>query len=102
MRIQEMRFGIARMRKKADVPGDVLSEIRSMIETDQVQMPEQVFPHDPQSELEETRWAILSFDRIEATGLTYPQAAHWINELELQGKTGLCLVTDEAAARQRP
>lgn len=52
-----------------------------------------------ESELSLARWAVISFERCEASGLTYEQAAAKLAELEGQGITGLCIVTDEAAAR---
>lgn len=51
------------------------------------------------SELEEPRWSVVSFDRIEAGGLTYRQAAELMILLDSHKLTGLCVVSDEAAAR---
>ncbi len=51
------------------------------------------------SELEETRWSVVSFDRIEAGGLTYRQAAELMILLDSHKLTGLCIVPDEAASR---
>lgn len=51
------------------------------------------------SELDAPRWAVISFDRIEAKGQTYDQAEAKLKELEAAGITGLCVVTDEAAER---
>ena len=51
------------------------------------------------SELDEPRWSVISFERIEAAGLTYGQAIQRMNDLDLQRVHGLCIVTDEAAAR---
>lgn len=53
------------------------------------------------SELEEPRWAVVSFERCEADRLTYRQAAFTLSELERAGVTGLCIVTTEASARLR-
>jgi hypothetical protein len=50
-------------------------------------------------ELDEPCWAVVSFDEAEAGGLTYRQAAKLLDELELNGISGLCIVTDEAAKR---
>lgn len=52
-----------------------------------------------ESELATGRWSVISFDRCEASGLTYPQAAEMRLELEKQKVAGLCIVTDEAAGR---
>ena len=53
------------------------------------------------SELLDPTWAVVSFDRIEALGLTYPDAAAKMAELDAQYTNGLCIITDEAAARMR-
>lgn len=50
-------------------------------------------------ELSARNWAVISFDRCEAAGLTYPEAAAKMRELESGRVAGLCLVTAEAAAR---
>lgn len=51
------------------------------------------------TELEEARWSVISFDRCEASGLDHESAANVLIELEKRGIAGLCIVTDEAAAR---
>jgi len=51
------------------------------------------------SELEEPRWAVISFERLEKAGLTYEQARYELDRLDDHGIAGLCLVTDEAARR---
>ena len=51
------------------------------------------------NELEQPRWAVISFERREGEGLTYPQAVQMLKELESRNVTGLAIVTDEAAAR---
>ena len=50
-------------------------------------------------ELSEPRWSVVSFDNCEASNLTYEQAARKLSELAAQKVSGLCIVTDEAAAR---
>jgi hypothetical protein len=52
-----------------------------------------------ESELSSARWSVISFERCEASGLTYEQAAAKRAELERRKVTGLAVVTDEAAAR---
>lgn len=52
----------------------------------------------PVSELDQPVWSVVSFDRAEATGLTYADAAKKLAELEQQNVPGLCIVTDEAAS----
>jgi hypothetical protein len=53
----------------------------------------------PASELEQPIWSVVSFERAEASGLTYAEAAKKLSELEQQKVSGLCIITDEAAAR---
>ena len=52
-----------------------------------------------ENELEQPRWAVISFERREGAALTYPQAVQMLKELDSQKVTGLAIVTDEAAAR---
>jgi hypothetical protein len=51
------------------------------------------------SELDERCWSVVSFERVEAASLIYAQATAWMDELQLQGVTGLCIVTDAVAKR---
>lgn len=51
------------------------------------------------NELSAQNWAVISFDRCEAAGLTYREAAEKMRELEARRIAGLCVVTAEAAAR---
>jgi hypothetical protein len=51
------------------------------------------------SELDEAIWSVISFDRIEASSLSYPDASLKIAELDANGVNGLCIVTDAAAGR---
>ncbi len=51
------------------------------------------------SELDSNRWAVISFARCEADGLTYSQAAAKMRELDELRIAGLCLVTQETAER---
>ena len=54
---------------------------------------------DTINELEEPRWAVISFERREGSGLTYQQAAQLLSELDSRRVAGLAVVTDEAAAK---
>lgn len=56
---------------------------------------------DSASELREPRWSVISFTKVEASGLTYVQAEQKIKELEAQKVSGLCIVTDETAVRMK-
>lgn len=53
----------------------------------------------PESELSEARWSVISFDKCEASGLTYQQAIETMAELGARRTAGLAIVTDEAADR---
>ena len=52
-----------------------------------------------QSELDMPIWSVVSFDACEASGLNYHAAVKMMSEKEAAGVYGLCIVTDEAAAR---
>ena len=54
---------------------------------------------DFSSELNEPRWSVVSFETSMANNLTYPQAEEKLKELEAAKVVGLCIITDEAAAR---
>jgi hypothetical protein len=56
-------------------------------------------PNDDYSELDAPIWSVISFDRCEAAGLSYAEAAKKLSELEAKKISGLCIVTDEAASR---
>lgn len=51
------------------------------------------------SELNEPRWSLVSFDSVAVHGLTYADAKIWMEKLQKQNVSGLCIITDEAAAR---
>jgi hypothetical protein len=51
------------------------------------------------SELNETRWSVLSERGCEAAHLDYPAAAQLVARLTRESVFGLCIITDEAAAR---
>lgn len=50
-------------------------------------------------ELDRPHWSVVSFNQVEAGGLTYRQAAKLVAELEASGLAGLCLTTDDAARK---
>jgi hypothetical protein len=54
------------------------------------------------NELREPLWSVISFEKCEANGLTYEDATRKIAELDAQKVPGLCIVTDEVAARIAP
>lgn len=51
------------------------------------------------SELAALCWSVVSFDKCEASHLTYEQAEGKLRELRAQKVSGLCIVTDDAAGR---
>ena len=56
-------------------------------------------PRNISAELRESRWSVISFDKLEAQNLNYPEAELKLAELLAQNISGLCIITDEAAAR---
>ena len=52
------------------------------------------------SDLNEKRWAVISFRGVEASGLTYDAAMDLRRNLDIDKVYGLCIVTDEAAQRE--
>jgi hypothetical protein len=53
----------------------------------------------PAGELRAPVWSVVSFEKHEAGSITYAEAEQKIKELEAQKVSGLCIVTDEVAAR---
>ena len=51
------------------------------------------------SELAAPCWSVISFEKSEASGLTYAEAEQKRIQLEAENVVGLCIVTDEAAGR---
>lgn len=54
---------------------------------------------DSTSEINEPHWSVVSFEKCVAANLTYAEAVAEIERLRKQRVSGLCIVTDEAAAR---
>jgi len=50
------------------------------------------------SELNERRWAVLSERGCEDSGLSYEEAAAAVARLKAERVSGLCVITDAAAA----
>ena len=98
MKIQEMKSGILHLNKKIEpeLPKDFY---RTLVVEEAKPVDVIVLPMAAESELDEPRWAVISFDQCEAGGLTYKQAAALISELDSHGVAGLCIVTDEAAKK---
>ncbi len=92
-----MRSGLAYLRKRPEtefVRIDLGMELFGEMTSETVDTLPKV-----NSELEEPCWSVVSFDRIEAGGLTYRQAAELMILLDSHKLTGLCIVSDEAASR---
>ena len=51
------------------------------------------------SDLEKARWSVLSDRGREESGLTHEDARRLVHQLAGEGRHGLCIVTDDAAAR---
>ena len=62
-------------------------------------MAEAVQETETATELEQPRWSVVSFEKCERGNLTYADAASLLANLDENGVTGLCIVTDETAAR---
>jgi len=55
----------------------------------------------PIGELDAPIWSVISFERCEGSGLIYMEAVRKMNQLATEHVSGLCIVTDDAAARLR-
>jgi hypothetical protein len=51
------------------------------------------------NELETQQWSVVSFEGVAMSGLSYEEARQWVEKLNAQKISGLCIITDEAAAR---
>lgn len=60
---------------------------------------EQAAENEVSSELGEPRWSVVSFESVAVHGLNYADAKNWLEKLQKQNISGLCIITDEAAAR---
>ena len=100
MRIQEMRSGFAHLKRKSDdrlnTGPTEMQGTKPGIEPDPV-----LDLSEPKalSELDKYQWSVVSFDKMEAGGLNYMQAEALMGELHSCGISGLCIVTDSAAAK---
>ncbi len=99
MRIQEMRSGLEHLKKRTEPESEEnFFDFRLSLEPD-LSWPDPTV--EAKSELDEPCWSLVSFEQIEAGGLTYRQAAELMWLLDSHGITGLCVITDEAAARMK-
>jgi hypothetical protein len=100
MRIQEMKSGMTHLKKRMpEDERDNLFEFYAVRDVifDELAAETTVVACD----LDEPNWSVVSFDRVEARGLTHAQAAKMVNELHMNKVAGLCLLTDTAASRIR-
>ena len=102
MRIQEMKSGFLHLKKRMENEGPknyfdtpTVADVMINPETGTAS------PLDFDCELDEPRWSVVSFEKLEAGGLTYAQASALRTELDDRGIAGLCIVSDEATSRLR-
>ena len=55
--------------------------------------------NDSQNELAAPCWSVVSFEAVAVSGLSYGEAVKWMENLRRQKVSGLCIITDKAAAR---
>jgi hypothetical protein len=126
MKIEEMRAGISHLRNRMETskPANIF-EMRSLREPDllpalaeaaaaEAAAAEASEAEDlveawtttepavvPASELDGNIWSVVSFAKVGAGSLTYAAADAAMADLAARGVNGLCIVTDEAAARMK-
>ncbi len=54
---------------------------------------------DFKSELDAPIWSVVTFENCAASGLSYQEASEKLGKLKTEKVSGLCIITDEAAAR---
>ncbi len=85
-----MRSGIVHLKRKMDEDHETIAVASELDDAPSA---------SPGSRLDEPVWSLISFDGLQAGGLTHRQAYERMVELDEQGIAGLCVVTDEAAMR---
>ena len=97
MKIQEMKSGARHLGRRPNAT----SARRNVFQMKPLGAPvfEDPMPAEIGSELERPVWSVVSPARREAGGMTYRQASDLLAALEASDIDGLCIVTDEAAAR---
>ena len=60
---------------------------------------EENLPEKKASEFSERIWTVVTYESVAVSNLTYDEALNWVKKLDEQKISGLCIVTDEAAAR---
>jgi hypothetical protein len=100
MRIEEMRSGRAYLGKRVHrggIGGFETHDVGRVLPQAPAEERAEPGPVIPQSDLEKSQWSVVSFDGIEAGGLTYDQATRLMTVLGESGIHGLCIITDIAA-----
>lgn len=90
MRIQEMRSGSTHLKMKGDesIAAESTDDDGPQAASEPVESP-----------LDQPIWAVVSFEKVEASAMAYPQAEQLMAALDEQRVAGLCIVTDDAAER---
>jgi len=105
-----MRSGLIRRKKDTEAPYPVsIFQMRSIFDEELLPATFQSAPTpegeaergEALSELDEPRWAVVSFARVEAGPMTYAEAAARMTDLNNLRIAGLCIVTAEAASKIR-
>jgi hypothetical protein len=78
---------------------EIQAEAKTAQENIAMAVRENTSTEDFPNELREAFWSVVSFEKCEASGLTYVEAEQKMAELYAQKVSGLCIVTDETAAR---
>jgi hypothetical protein len=86
------------LKKMSDEKEENQMELRTA-QTEDVAPAESVSGSEVYFELSEPRWSVVTFETCAAKNLTYDEAFQKMKELNEQNFSGLCIVTDEAAAR---
>jgi hypothetical protein len=109
MRIEEMRSGRAYLSKRVGVQAVQAFESRDLrhvfepaprVEDEaEIHIPTLEERSEPRidTDLDKNQWTLVSFNGVEAGGLTYRQAARLMEVLGENGIHGLCIITDAAA-----
>lgn len=98
MKIQEMKSGARHLSRRTSTPPRRNLFLMKPLGSPVFEEPDPV-PTEIGSELEKPIWSVISPAGREAGGMTYRQASELLDALEASDMNGLCIVTDEAAAR---
>lgn len=85
--MRDSRQNLKMRKKKSDNPGKTPTAEKK------------ISGEEVQSELSEPLWSVITFNECAASGLKYAEAVEFLKKLEAKKVSGLCIVTDEAAAR---